>query len=125
MLSSSFAGLALLLAAIGLYAVIAYGVAQRLRELGIRIALGAQRRQVRWLVLSRVLRMGLVGGAIGLTLAFAFGRLGRGLLFGVAGYEAPIAGLAALVVLTVALAAGVLPARRATLVDPVAALRAE
>jgi len=124
-LSSSFAGLALLLAAIGLYAVIAYGVAQRLRELGIRIALGAQRGHVRWLVLSRVLRMGLVGGAIGLTLAFAFGRLAQALLFGVGGYEAVVAGAAALVVLIVALGAGILPARRATRVDPVAALRAE
>jgi len=124
-LSTSFAGLALLLAAIGLYAVIAYGVAQRLRELGIRIALGAQRWEVRWLVLSRVVRMGLVGGAIGLTLAFAFGRLARALLFGVGGYEVLVAGAAALVVLGVALGAGILPARRATHVDPVAALRAE
>jgi len=125
MLSSSFAGLALLLAAIGLYAVISYGVAQRLRELGIRLALGAQRRQVRWLVLSRVARMGLVGGAIGLTMAFAFGRLGRALLFGVAGHEAAIAASAALLVLGVTLAAGAVPARRATLVDPAVTLRAE
>jgi len=124
-LSSWFAGLALVLAAIGLYAVIAYGVAQRLRELGIRIALGAQRWQVRWLVLSRVVRMGLVGGAIGFGLALAFGRLGRALLFGVGGYEAAIAGVAALVVLTVAVGAGVLPARRAALVDPAVTLRAE
>lgn len=124
-LSSWFAGLAILLAAIGLYAVLAYGVAQRLRELGIRIALGARSRHVCWLVLSQVGRMALVGGAVGGALALAFGRIGGALLFGVERYDAVVVGGAAVLVLVVGLCAGVLPARRATLVNPVEALRGD
>ena len=124
-LSSSFAALATLLAAIGLYAVLAYGVAQRLREFGIRIALGAQRRDVRWLVLAQVTRISLIGGVIGAALAFGLGRLSQALLFGVEGYDAAVIGGATLLVLIVALAAGGLPARRATRVNPIDALRME
>jgi len=124
-LSSSFAALATLLAAIGLYAVLAYGVAQRLREFGIRIALGAQRRDVRWLVLAQVTRISLIGGVIGAGLAFGLGRLSRALLFGVAEYDTAVIVGAALLVLIVALAAGALPARRATGVNPIEALRME
>jgi ABC-type antimicrobial peptide transport system permease subunit len=117
--------LAILLAAIGLYAVLAYGVAQRLRELGIRIALGARSRHVCWLVLSQVGRMALVGGAVGAALALAFGRIGGALLFGVERYDAAVVGGAAVLVSVVGLCAGVLPARRATLVNPVEALRGD
>ena len=124
-LSSSFAGLAILLAAIGLYAVLAYGVAQRLREIGIRMALGAKPRDVRSLVLSQVGRITLVGGAVGAVLALGIGRLAQAILFGVEGNEATIIGGAALVVVVVAVAAGALPARRATTVNPIEALRVD
>jgi len=124
-LSSTFALVATLLAAIGLYAVLAYGVARRLREIGIRIALGAQPRDVRWLVLAQMARMTLVGGAVGAALALGLGRLAQTMLFGVEGNDAAIIGAAALVVVVVALAAGVLPARRATSVNPIVALRVE
>jgi predicted permease len=124
-LSSAFAGLAVLLAGIGLYAVLAYGVAQRLREIGIRIALGARSADVRRLVLSQVGRISVVGGLIGAVLAIGIGRAGQAMLFGIEGYSAPIVGGAALLVLTVVLAAGVVPARRASSVDPVTVLRAE
>ncbi len=103
-LSTSFAVLATLLAAIGLYAVLAYGVTQRLREFGIRIALGAKGSDVRWLVLRSVTRIALIGGAIGAALAFGLGQLGRAMLIGVDGYDAPVIGGATLLVVIVALA---------------------
>ena len=124
-LSSSFAGLATVLAAIGLYAVLAYGVARRLREFGIRIALGAQSRDVRWLVLAQVTRISLIGGLVGAGLALGLGSLSRALLFGVTGYVGAVIAGAALLVLVVAMAAGALPARRATTVNPIEALRIE
>ncbi len=124
-LSSSFASLAILLAAIGLYAVLSYGVSQRLREIGIRMALGAQPRDVRSLVLMQVVRMTVIGGGVGAALAFGLGRLGEALFFGVQGYDAAIVGGAALLVAMVAAAAGALPTRRATTVNPIDALRME
>jgi len=124
-LSSSFALIATLLAAIGLYAVLAYNVARRRREIGVRVALGAQPRDVRWLVLGQVARMTLVGGVVGAALALGLGRLSQGLLFGVGENDAAIIGAAALIVVVVALAAGALPARRATTVNPIEALRIE
>ena len=124
-LSSSFAVLALVLAAIGIYAVLAYGVAQRLREIGIRIALGARTMDIRRLVFSQVGRISLVGGVIGGGLALALGRLGRSMLFEVQAYDFSIIGGAVLVILAVVFAAGVVPARRASLVDPVTVLKAE
>jgi ABC-type antimicrobial peptide transport system permease subunit len=124
-LSSSFAVLATLLAGIGLYAVLAYGVARRLREIGIRIAVGAQPRDVRRLVLSQVGRISLVGGAIGVVLALGLGRLGRAMLFGVGGTDLTVIGGAALLAIVVSFAAGILPARRATSVNPIEALRVE
>ena len=124
-LSFAFAGLALVMAAIGVYAVLAYGIAQRLREIGIRMALGAKPRDVRSLVFSQVGRMALVGGTIGAVLAFGIGRLGQAMLYGVDGADAGIIGAAALVVAVVALTAGVLPARRGTSVNPIEALRVE
>ena len=124
-LSFAFAGLALVMAAIGVYAVLAYGVAQRLREIGIRVALGAKPRDVCSLVLSQVGRMTVVGSIVGAVMAFGIGRLARAMLFGVEGSAAAIIGAAALVVVVVALAAGALPARRATTVNPIEALRIE
>jgi ABC-type antimicrobial peptide transport system permease subunit len=124
-LSSWFAVLATLLAAIGLYAVLAYGVAQRVKEIGIRMALGAGTSDVGRLVLSRVGRMTLVGGTLGAALALGLGRLGQAMLFGVEGSSPLIIGGAVAVVLTVALGASALPARRAASINPVEALRAE
>jgi predicted permease len=124
-LSSSFAGVAILLAAIGLYAVLSYGVAQRLREIGIRMALGAQPRDVRSLVLRQVVRITAIGGVVGAALALGLGQLGEALFFGVEGYNAAIVVAAVLLVGAVAAAAGALPARRATAVSPIEALRME
>jgi ABC-type antimicrobial peptide transport system permease subunit len=124
-LSSSFAGLATLLAGIGLYAVLAFTVAQRLREFGIRMALGARAGDVRRMVFAQVGRMAMVGGAIGLTAAIGLGRLAQGVLFGVEGSSpALIGGVGALVAL-VTFGAAALPALRASRVSPVLALRAE
>ena len=125
MMSSAFAGLAILLAAIGLYAVLAYGIAQRLREIGIRIALGATPRDIRRLVLGQVGRIGVVGVVIGAALALGLGRLSQAMLFGVERTAPAIIASAALLALGVAFAAAVVPARRATLVQPVEVLKAE
>jgi putative ABC transport system permease protein len=125
MLSSSFAGVAILLAAIGLYAVLSYGVAQRLREIGIRVALGARPRDIRALVLTQVIRITAIGGGVGAALALGLGRLGENLLFGVQGYDAAIVGGAVLLIAMVAAAAGTLPARRASAVNPIHALHAD
>jgi ABC-type antimicrobial peptide transport system permease subunit len=124
-LSFAFAGLALVMAAIGVYAVLAYSVARRLREIGIRMALGAKPRDVRWLVLAQAGRMTVVGGTVGAMLALGISHLAQAILFGVEGNEAAIIGAAALVVVVVAVAAGALPARRATTVNPIEALRIE
>ena len=124
-LSSSFAGLATILAAIGLYAMLAHIVARRVREMGIRIALGARGVDVQRLVFAHVGRITLVGGVVGAALALGLGRLGRSALFGLGGSEPAIVGAAVLLVVVVAFAAGLAPARRAALVNPVDALRAE
>ena len=125
MLSSAFAALATLLAAVGLYGVLAYTVSRRTREIGVRMALGADAGRVRAMVLRQVGMMTLVGGAIGLAAALALGRTAQSLLFELAPHD-PIVVLAAVVVLTlVALGAGYLPARRASTVDPIKALRYE
>jgi predicted permease len=124
-MSSAFAGLAVVLAAIGLYAVLAFVVAQRLREFGIRIALGARSADVRWLVLSQVGRISLIGGVIGAGLALAIARIGRAMLYEVQGYDISIAGGAVLLVLAVVVLAAIVPARRAIRVQPIEILRAD
>ena len=124
-LSTSFAALATVLAAIGLYAVLAYGVARRLREMGIRMALGATAGQVRRLVFGHVGAMAVVGTFLGCGLAIAMGRMGESLLFGVDGVDLPVLAIAAAIVVGTAFAAGAVPARRAAAVNPADALRAE
>jgi putative ABC transport system permease protein len=125
LLLSLFAGLALALAAVGLYGVLSYLVTERSHEIGIRMALGASRPQVMRLVLGQGLSLTLVGIAAGLAAAFGVTRLLSTLLFDVKASDPYTFGLMAVVLLAVATLAGFVPARRATRVDPMAALRQE
>ncbi|HUF25392.1 MAG TPA: ABC transporter permease [Gemmatimonadaceae bacterium] len=125
MLAASFALLATLLAAVGLYGVLAYTVAQRTREIGVRMALGADGGRVRAMVLRQVAIMTVIGGVIGIAAALALGRLARSLLFELEGHDPLVVALAALLLTLVALGAGYLPARRASQVEPMQALRYE
>jgi putative ABC transport system permease protein len=124
-LLSVFAGIALVLAAVGIFGVMAYSVAQRTRELGLRIALGASRGRVLQLVLAHGVRLTLVGVAIGLVATFLLTRYVSSLLFNVPLYDPVtlVGVVAALIVIS--FCACYLPARRATLVDPIVALREE
>ena len=124
-LVGGFAAMALLLGVIGLYGVIAYSVSQRAREIGIRIALGAEPRSVYRLILREAGRLTLLGIAIGLAGAVAAATLMRGLLFGVRSWDATTLGAVAIVLALAALAASFLTAHRAASVNPVDALRAE
>jgi predicted permease len=125
MLSASFAALATLLAAIGLYGVLAYNVAQRTRELGLRLALGAEPATLQGMVLRQVGVMALVGGVIGLVTAIGLGRAASALLFGLSGYEPAVLVAAVAVLAAVVLGATYVPARRASSIAPMAALRYE
>jgi predicted permease len=123
--SAAFAGLATLLAAIGLYGVLAYTVAQRTREFGVRMALGADPMRVRLMVIRQVGMMTLVGGVVGLAAAIATGRVAQSLLYKMQGFD-PVVLIAAFVILAlVALGAGFIPALRASRIDPIRALRYE
>jgi putative ABC transport system permease protein len=125
LLASIFGALALLLAMIGIYGVVSYSVSQRTREIGVRLALGAQSRDVLALVVKHGMRPALVGVAIGLLGAFTLTRFIAGLLFGVRALDPMTFSLAALLLLLVALLACWIPARRATQVDPMLTLRCE
>jgi ABC-type antimicrobial peptide transport system permease subunit len=125
MLVTGFAALALMLAAIGLYGLVAYGVSQRIREMGIRLALGARPGALVGLVLRRSLLVALVGVGLGLGLAILLGKAIRGMLFGVsAGDPVTLLAAASILFATAALAAWI-PARRAARVDATVSLKAE
>ena len=118
-----FAFIALMLSAVGLYAVTAYSVSQRTQEIGVRMALGAQSSQVLWLFQRRMLVQLGIGVAIGLAGAIGVGKLLRAVLVQTEATDLPTLGSIAALLVLVALAAGLWPARRATRLDPVAALR--
>jgi predicted permease len=125
MLSSFFAALALLLASIGLYGLMSYAVTRRTREIGIRVAVGAQRENVLWLVLRETLALALLGIAIGIPCALAASRLIAGMLFGLSSNDPSTTVAISLLLLAVAVLAGYLPARKASAIDPIVALRTE
>ncbi len=120
-----FSGVALLLASIGIYGAVAYTVEQRTGEIGIRMALGAQTRDVLRLVVNQGMRPVVIGLAVGIAVSFALGRLITAQLYQVSAHNPALLGGATILLATTALLACLLPARRATLVDPVQALRTE
>jgi predicted permease len=125
MLSGFFAALALLLASIGLYGLMSYTVTRRTREIGVRVAVGAQRQNVLWLVLRETLALVLFGIAIGIPAAIAATHLIAKMLFGLSPSDLPTITVVSLLLLLVALFAGYLPAHRASAIDPIVALRTE
>lgn len=122
---AGFAAAALLLTAIGLYGVIAFGVTQRTREIGVRVALGAQYTSILRLVMQRGMLLTGTGLVIGVAAALALGRVMTGLLYGITPTDPGTLVAAALFLASVATIATYLPARRATRLDPTVALRAE
>jgi ABC-type antimicrobial peptide transport system permease subunit len=120
-----FAGVALLLAAIGIYGAVAYTVEQRTGEIGVRMALGAQARDVLRLILNQGMRPVVIGLVIGIVSAFALGRLIASQLYEVSAHNPALLAGATILLATIALIACLLPARRATHVDPIQALRTE
>jgi putative ABC transport system permease protein len=124
-LLSAFAASALLLGGLGLYGVMSHAVGQRAREMGVRIALGAHKRDVLALVVGEGVRLALLGIALGLLGALGLSRLLAGLLFGVSGSDALTRVAAAAVLALAAFLASLLPALRAARVDPVVCLRSE
>jgi predicted permease len=124
-LSGFFAASALLLASVGLYGLMSYAVVRRTREIGIRVALGANRENILWMVVRETLALALLGLALGVPCALAASRLIASMLFGVSPADLPTMAAVSLLLLIVALVAGYLPARRASVMDPMVALRSE
>jgi ABC-type antimicrobial peptide transport system permease subunit len=124
-LAAGFGGLALILAAIGLYGLLAYTVARRTSELGIRMALGAGRASLIWLILQNALRLLAIGLLAGILAAIAASRWIASLLFGLTATDPSTIVIAAAVLLGAGLLAGYPPARRATRIDPMSCLRCE
>jgi ABC-type antimicrobial peptide transport system permease subunit len=118
-----FAGVALVMACLGLYGLMAYAVAQRTRELGVRMAIGASRRQVLGLVLAQGARLALVGSAIGVAGSLALTRVIQGQLYETRATDPLTIGAVVVLLTVVTLLATLLPAHRATRIDPVSALR--
>jgi ABC-type antimicrobial peptide transport system permease subunit len=125
MLSAGFGVLATLLASVGLYGVMAFVVAQRKKELAIRLALGAQPGFVIWIVMREVLLLLAIGLAIGIPSAMALGRYVAAQLYGIQAHDPFIAGSTVLLLTIVSAAAGLIPAQRASRTDPITALRQE
>ena len=125
MLSAGFGLLATLLASIGLYGVMAFVVARRRKELGIRLALGSPRGVVLWIVMSEVLLLLAIGLAIGVPAAMASGRFVASQLYGIEPRDPWMAGFTMLLLTMVSVAAGLIPAHRASRIDPILALRHE
>ena len=123
--STLFGALALVLASIGLYGVLAYSIARRTHEIGIRMALGAERKRILGNVLRETLLLAAAGVAVGVPAAYACGRFVQSALFGLAVLDPLTIGVSILVVVAVAALAGYVPARRAAGVDPLRALRCE
>lgn len=124
-LSMFFAVLAAFLSCVGIYGVVSYGTARRTNEFGVRMALGAERPSVLRMVIIEALRLTLTGLIFGLLFAFALGRLVQMQLFGLSAYDPLSLGLAVAAMVMAALIAAWIPARRATQIDPVVALRYE
>ena len=125
LLLTVFGGLALLLAVVGVYGVLSYSVNQQTREIGIRMAMGAQSGSILRLVVSQGMRLAIVGLVLGTLIAFAATRVLSSLLFGVSAHDPLIFGGVSLILATAAIMACYIPARRATKVDPIIALRDE
>jgi putative ABC transport system permease protein len=125
MLLAIFASLALILASVGIYGVMAYSVTQRTHEIGIRVALGAQSSQVIKLIIGRGMSLVLVGVMIGLAGALWLTRVMTSLLYGVSATDPTTFAVVAALLVAVALMASYIPARRATKIDPMVSLRCE
>jgi putative ABC transport system permease protein len=121
----AFATVALVLATVGLYGVISYGVVQRTREIGVRVALGAEPAAVTWLVVGNGLRLAVAGVGLGTIAAIGAGRVLSGMLFGVSAADPATLLAITVMVVAIALFASYVPARRALRIDPSEALRSD